>query len=314
MRRPRAVPTLLAGCLLLTACRPDTPAPSLPSAGRTPDAESDRNLEGRVYERNVVFVTAGADSAIVVPWLFRSSTSSGGVERSAEGWLARAGLWESFFADRWSSPPSRTPFRIHPRGPMDLVVGPGDVLERILFEEGPRQMEVVIEEGISDWTGNRGEAFRIHRGEILLGDRRLEGMVLDMTRVRRLDSPADGEWMFLTGPRRLAVVTAASGGSPTRYTAWGRLGDAQFRWPEVEVEWSSVRSFEEARRDVPVAWTIRSADGELDVTLRSTGMDLRAGIGDGPLLPVEGLYQVSGEIVIGGDSLQVRGFVHHVQR
>ena len=134
-----------------------------------------------------------------------------------------------------------------------------------------------------------------------------------MTRVRRVDGPAADEWMFLTGPRRLAVVTASSGESP-RYTAWGRLGDEQFRWTEVEVEWSSVRSFEEARRDVPVAWTIRSADGELDVTLRSTGMELRAGVGAGPLLPVEGLYQVSGDIVIGGDSLQVRGFVRHVQR
>ena len=196
---------------------------------------------------------------------------------------------------------------------MDLVVGPGDVLERILFEEGPRQMEVVIDEGISDWSGNRGETFRIHRGAILLGDRRLEGMVLDMTRVRRLDAPPPGDWMFLTGHRRLAVVTAASGASP-RYTAWGRLGDEQFRWPDVEVEWSSVRSFEAARRDVPVAWTIRSADGKLDVTLRSTGMELRAGVGAGPLLPVEGLYQVSGEIVIDGDSLPVRGFVRHVQR
>ena len=311
MRRPGS--TLLAGCLLLSACRPDAPEPSLSGEGSTTDAESGRNLVDRVYERNVVFVTAGADNAIVVPWLFRSSTSSGGVERSAEGWLARAGLWEPFFTDRWLSPPSRTPFRIHPRGPMDLVVGPGDVLERILFEEGPRRMEVVIDDGISDWSGNRGEAFRIHRGEILFGDRRLEGMVLDMTRARLRDDPPPGEWMFLTGPRRLAVVAAAWGESPT-YTAWGRLGEEQFRWPEVEVVWSSVRSFEEARRDVPVAWTIRSADGELDVTLRSTGMELRAGIGAGPLLPVEGLYQVAGEIVIGGDTLQVRGLVRHVQR
>ena len=77
--------------------------------------------------------------------------------------------------------------------------------------------------------------------------------------------------------------------------------------------WSSVRSFEEARRDVPVEWQIRSLNGELEVTLTSAGMDLRAVAGEGPRLPVEGLFQVTGSIVLGGDSLEVRGLVRHVQ-
>ncbi len=159
-------------------------------------------------------MTVDADSAIVVPWFSLTSSSAEGVERLTEGWLARAGLWESFFHDEWSAEPTRTPSRIQPRGPMDLVVGLGGVLERILFAEGQRQLEVVIDEGVSDWSGNRGETFRVHQGSVLFGDQRVPGLVLDMNRARLRESLEPGAWMFLTGPRRLAIVVESPGGSP----------------------------------------------------------------------------------------------------
>lgn len=303
----------LALCVLLYACRGDAPAPPVTEPGLQQSASAERNIEDGLYERNVVFMTVDADSAIVVPWFFRTSSSEQGVERLTEGWLARAGLWEPFFRDEWSAGPTRTPFRIQPRGPMDLVVGLGGTLERILFAEGQRQLEVVIEEGVSDWSGNRGETFRVHQGEALFGDQRVPGLVLDMNRARLREGPAPGEWMFLTGPRRLAIVVESPGGSPA-YTGWGRMGEEEFRWPEVQVVWNSVRSFEEARRDVPVEWGIRSLDGEMELTLASAGMELRAQEGEGPILPVDGLYQVTGSVVLAGDSLEVRGLVRHVQR
>ena len=83
------------------------------------------------------------------------------------------------------------------------------------------------------------------------------------------------------------------------------------------MEWSAVRSFEEARRDVPVEWEIRSIgslDGGVQISLASAGMELRAESGAGPILPVTGLYQVTGWAVLDGDSLEVRGLVRHVQR
>jgi hypothetical protein len=196
---------------------------------------------------------------------------------------------------------------------MDLVVGVGGTLERILFEEGQRQLEVVIGEGTSDWSGNRGETFRVHRGTALFGDQRVEGVVLDMNRARFRDAPEPGEWMFLTGPGRLAILIVAPGGSPA-HTAWGRRGEEEFRWPEVQMVWSAVRSFEAARRDVPVEWRIRSLNGEMEVTIASAGMELRAPAGEGPVLPVDGLFQVTGSVVLAGDSLEVWGLVRHVQR
>ena len=306
----------LALCFLLYGCGGDAPAPPVTEPGLQPSGSAERNFEDGLYERNVVFMTVAADSAIVVPWFFRTSSSANGVERLTEGWLARTGVWEPFFRDQWISGPSRTPFRIQPRGPMDLVIGAGGTLERILFSEGQRQLEVVIDEGMSDWSGNRGETFRVHQGAALFGGQRVEGIVLDMNRARLREGPEPGEWMFLTGPRRLVIVVESPGGSPV-YTAWGRIGEEDFRWPEVQVEWSSVRSFEEARRDVPVEWGIRSLgslDGGVELMLASTGMELRAEEGAGPILPVNGLYQVAGWAVLAGDSLEVRGLVRHVQR
>ena len=124
--------------------------------------------------------------------------------------------------------------------------------------------------------------------------------------------------MFLTGARRLAIVVESTGGAPA-YMAWGRLGEEEFRWPEVQVEWSAVRSFEQARRDVPVAWDIQAPGGGalgggMTLTLANAGMELMAQEGQGPILPVDGLFQVTGSVVIAGDSLEVRGLVRHVQR
>jgi hypothetical protein len=308
----------LALCLSLSACGNDVPPTPVADQGQQPSENNDRNFEDGLYERNVVFMTVDADSAIVVPWLFRASSSETSVERSTQGWLARAGLWEPFFLDHWTTEPTRTAFRIQPRGPMDLVVGDDGSLERILFSEGQRQLGVVIDEGMSDWRGNRGETFRVHRGAALFGDQRIEGIVLDMNRARLREGPEPGDWLFLTGPRRLAILVHSPDGS-SNYTAWGRMGEDEFRWPSVRVEWTAVRSFEEARRDVPVEWEIRSLGtdvrgGVLIVTLASTGMELQALEGGGPILPVDGLFQVDGSVVLAGETLEVRGLVRHVQR
>ena len=309
---PAAARFPLVLCLLLSACRGDAPAPAATEPGLQPSESGGRNFEEGLYERNVVFTTVEADSAIVVAWLFRAFSSEEGVQRSTQGWLARAGVWEPFFRDEWSTEPTRTPFRIQPRGPMDLIIGDGGTLEQILFEEGPRQLDVVIDEGMSDWSGNRGETFRVHQGAALFGDQRVEGMILDMNRARSRAGPEPGEWMFLTGPRRLAIVIESPGGSPA-YTAWARIGEEDFRWPEVLVEWRSVRSFDDARRDVPDEWAIRSLNGELELTLANAGMELRTSEGEGPILPVDGFFQVTGTVVLAGDSLEVRGLVRRVQ-
>ena len=71
---------------------------------------------------------------------------------------------------------------------------------------------------------------------------------------------------------------------------------------------------------MPVEWVIRSLDvqgspdGEMELTLTNAGMPPRALEGQGPILPVDGLFQVTGSVVLGGNSFEVRGLVRHVQR
>lgn len=299
-----------------TACDPGASAERARVRDEAADSEPNRNFEDRVFERDVVFMTTGQDSAIIVPWFFTARGRPTGVVREVRGWLARSGEWEPFFADRWEAPPTRAAFRILPRGAMRLIVGAGDALEAILFEEGARQLDVLIDEPVADWSGNRGEAFRVHDGSVLLGGRRVEGRLLDVNRAHRPGETPPGDWIFLEGGPSVTVVIEAPVGPTTAastYTAWGYLRDREMRWPRVEVSWTETRAFEPARRDVPVAWSVASADGRLTGELSTVTMQLSAGMGAGPILPVDGLYQVRGDLTMDGRAVSVRGVLRHLQ-
>ncbi len=309
--------TVVALAVLAHGCRPDPSSMQGGEAGVEPaDTAPDRNFESRVYERNIVFMTTGQDSAIIVPWFFTARTHPGGVLREVRGWLARSGEWEPFFQDRWEGPPTRVAFRILPRAAMRLLVGEGDALEAILYEEGVRQLDILIGEPIADWSGTRGEVFRVHDGSMLLGGQPADGLLLDVNRAHQPDDVPPGDWIFLEGGPSLTVVLEAPVGIPpgsTPYIGWARLGDRELRWPRVDVEWTETRAFERARRDVPVAWSIASGDGALAGTLSTVAMQLTAGEGAGPILPVDGLFQVRGTLTIDGDSYEVRGVLRHIQ-
>jgi hypothetical protein len=139
---------------------------------------------------------------------------------------------------------------------------------------------------------------------------------VDMSRSRRLDQPAAGDWLYLQSGADLSLVLEAPVAEPTGeviYTGWALMGDEQLEWSDVQVRWSEVRAYEDARRPIPASWEIRSPDGELSGTLSSTASHLQIGEGDGPLLPVAGLFRVQGSLIIAGDSMVVRGIVRHIQ-
>ena len=302
--------------LVANGCRPDPSAAGTAVRNDATETAPDRNFEERVYERSVVFMTIGLDSTIIVPWFFTARGRPAGVVREVRGWLARSGEWEPFFQDRWEAPPTRAAFRILPRGAMRLVVGEGDALEAILFEEGARQLDVMIDEPVADWSGSRGEAFRVHDGSVLLGGQRVEGRLLDVNRAHRPGDLPPGDWIFLEGGPGVTIVLEAPIGVPpgaTPHTGWGHLGEREVRWPRVDVRWRETRAFEPARRDVPIAWSISSADGDLQGALSTVTMQLTAGGGAGPILPVDGLFQVRGELTIEGETVAVRGVLRHIQ-
>lgn len=309
----RRLAPALAAALVCACGTPEQPPPAEGQAA-APD-RPEGNFSGRVYERNFVFTTVGADTAIVVPWLFTSRTRPGGVDRRARGLLARGVTWEPFYAEAWETPPSRAPWRLLPNLSLRLVVGEGDAISGVLFEEGPRALDMEFEDVLIEWTGGRGQTFRLVSGAVYLSERRVEGVVLDMTRVVGADQPPPGDWAFLVSGDSLAVVLESerdsAPGEEGAWGGWGRLDFRSLRWPALTVEWAEVSAYQPARRDVPVSWSLTSGDADLEGSLRVGSAEIRAGEGSGPVLPVDALFGVEGTLVIEGGAYPVRGLVRH---
>ncbi len=306
----------LALTLGLSACRAEAPQAGVdPDSTALPGATG--ALPGRAYERAVVFLTAVGDSTLIVPWLFNSRTRPGGVDRIARAWLSRGGVWEAFLLESWETPPTRVPWRLHPRGRLRLVVGEGESLEALLFEEGPRRLEVQMGATRAEWHGSQGETFLVADGAAVLSDRRLPGLVLDLARAHRGESPPPGDWMFLTSGDSVQLVLSGTDvpvGGTASYEGWARLPDAsEIPWRGITVSWTETRAFEKARREVPVRWAV-AAGQEMSADLEVRTAHIEAGEGDDPLLPVDALFEVAGDLRIGTAAYPLRGLVRHVQR
>ncbi len=304
--------------LLLSACSPgrDTAPGSSPEGDRPQDLQ--RNFQGRSYERHIVFLTAQGDSTLAVPWTFTARTRPGAVDRTVRAWLARSDTWDPFVSESWESPPSRMPWQILPRGRARIIVGPENALERIYFEEGARQLEVVLGDLLVEWTGQRAQTFRIHRGTTLLSSGRAEGFVLDMARAWTREDTPPGDWAFLLSGDSLQVVLEdlSPDGGPEGgdFSAWSRTDTLDQQWNDLRLPWSETRAFEPARRDVPMGWEVLSDDGTFSGTLQTVSPFLEVGAGDGPRLPVDALYEVSGTLVLNGGEFPVQGIIRHTQR
>lgn len=310
--------TGLLALLLVAACGPSEES----AAGGTdpqPDSpEAPRNFQGRSYERHIVFLTFQGDSTLLVPWSFSARTEPDGVDREVRGWLARSETWDPFLTDRWGAPPSSAPWRILPHGPVRLVVGLEDALETILFQDGGRNLEVNLGELLVEWSGQRAQTFRVHEGTVVLSDQTVEGHILDMSRAWADGDSPPGDWGVLLSGDTLQVVlenldqeSSQDGGD---YTLRARIEFLTRQWQGVSLRWSAVRAYEPARRDVPMSWEIRSPEGDLEGTLEAVAPFFEATEGEGPMLPVDALIEVTGNLTLGGEEFPVRGLIRHSQR
>lgn len=312
-RRAAAVAALLVA---LGACRSDQAEPD--EAPAAAEEGTPGNFRGRIYERNLVFTTLSGDSAFLVPWLMSAETLPGSVHRRARGLLARGASWDAFFDKTFETPPTRTPWRILPHGAMRLLVGEGDVVEGLVYAEGQRQLEVELAGGaLVEWTGARGQSFRLVEGAIHLRDQRVAGLVLDMARVHEADAETQGDWAFLISGDSLQVVLespdATPPGTPGGYRAWGRLDFRDLQWPAVTVDWAEVTAFQPARQDIPTSWTVASTRNDLTGVLQVQSAHVQPGPGEGPLLPVDALFLVGGTLRVEGRTYPVRGLFRHTR-
>jgi len=315
MSRPSPLALLLVASWLV-GCEASAP-PATADAPSASDPAPGRNFSGRVYERNFVFTTIGQDTAYLAPWLFRTRTRPGAVERRVRGWLARGATWEAVYEARWETPPSRAPWRILPHRPMGLVVGQGDAVESLLFQEGQRALELELGEVLMEWTASGEEVFRLLDGALWLGEDRVPGLMLDMARTAPADGPTPGDWAFLVSGDSLQVVLESPREGPPAidrpYRGWARLDFRDLSWPRVTVDWAEVRSYQPARRNIPVSWSLTADDGAVEGFLEVASSEIRALEGEGPLLPVDALFGVSGTLTLEGGTYPVRGLVRHTR-
>jgi hypothetical protein len=298
------------------ACEaPESIPADRPQAPGTPPPQ--RTFRGRVYERSFVFTTLTGDSTLLVPWLLSTRTRPGGTDRRARGWLVRGGTWEAFYDEQWESPRTRAPWRVLPHGALRLIVGEGDAVESLVFSQGPRQLELELSAPLIEWAGARGQMFRILDAAVHLADQRVGGVALDMARVHGTDAETPGDWAFLTSGDSLQAVLerelAQSTDSTESYRAWARLDSRDLQWPSLSVEWTELRAFQPARQDVPVSWSLTTAGGAVEGTLDVESAHVQAGEGEGPLLPVDALFLVSGTLRIEGASYPVHGLFRHTR-
>jgi hypothetical protein len=312
----RAAPGLLA-LALVSGCGDGAPEPPAERSGAAAET-TDGNFVDRYFERNFVFLSQADDSVFLVPWLMETAASPDTVLREARGWLARGGIWEMFYAESWGTPASRAPSRVLPHGSLRLLVREGDAVDALVFDEGPRGLEITLGSTQANWTGPRGEAIELVEGAAYLSDQRVDGLILDMARGWARGSRPGGDWALLTSGDSLQLVLAADtehgGDAEPVYRAWALHFEEQLQWPEVRVDWLETQAFPPARRDVPVSWRISSADGRIEGRLEVRSAEIQAREGQGPLLPVLALFEVEGQISSEEGRFPVRGLLVHERR
>jgi hypothetical protein len=314
----RSATTLAVVCATaLVACgEAPPPAETDPSAEVTAPAPALPDT-GRVYERALVFVGSAPDSVFVVPWLLGVRTGGPNTERRARGWLLRGEVWDPFLDDRWETPPLRAPWRPLPHGALRVQVGEGGGLEGISFVEDTRRLDLSLGPARAEWTGRRGETFRFLDGSLMLAERSLPGLVLDLNRAVEVEEGTPGGWMVLTSGDSLHAVVHSplreAEDRPGAWRGWVRVDFRDVPTADLTVDWAAVRAFEAARRDVPVGWTLRAVDGTVEGRLEARSFHLVAGEDTGPLLPVDGFFDVEGTLLFEGAEYPVRGLLRHTQ-
>ncbi|MDE2874787.1 MAG: hypothetical protein OXU69_03165 [Gemmatimonadota bacterium] len=278
--------------------------------GETAGSES---ASGTVYRRSIVFIDVTNETTMFVPWDFENRIENDTVRHVLQGWLGRGGEWARFADEQWGTPLTRTPWRILPRGATRMVMGLNDVLREIYYREGIADLSVRPGEVIAEWSGQRGDTYRLLHGFSRLSEVEYPGLVVDVYAPGTDGSDQPSEWMLLIGDGPLYLFLSDLDGRGTA-RAWGLDDSEEMSWPTVTLTWGETRSFERARRDIPLLWRFRSGDGELMGEVEPVSSHLQAIPGEDPIRPVLGVHEVAGQISVGGTRVAVKGFLRHSQR
>ena len=315
----RMVPPAAVAALLLGGCSEDVPESASPavSGQSAPAPLGARELArdsatGATYLRTVVFLDAASDTAMFVPWDFENRDETDGIHRVVRAWLGRGTQWSLFMEDEWITQSSRVPWRVFPRGAARLVVGQDDAPRELYYQEGIRDLSIRFGEVVAEWSDPRVGTYRLLKATASLSGVESDGWIVDAFTAYPADSDEATEWAVLVGDD-LHLLLAAPDGART-HRAWAHRGAEDLSWPAVDVTWAETRSFDRARRDIPVLWRFESADGRLSGEFQSVSAHHQTLDGSGPVLPVLAVYEVDGHVLVDDSRVAVKGFLRHAQR
>ena len=310
---------LLAACTLAAACGDESrevAETDSANASATPVTTEDapEAASPSTYHRTVAFVDTASDTTMFVSWDFENHMLADSTDRTLRAWFGRGAQWILFADEAWTTTTSRrAPWRIVPRGATRMIVGHDDALREIYYQAGIRDLSLRIGDAAIEWIDSRGGRYRLLHGVARLPGEERSGWVLDVSGARTGTSTGSGEWALLVADNQQEFLLSDAEGSG-RYRVWARMDGEERFWPSVAVSWGETRSFERARRDIPVLWRLRSSDGSLRGEFQSVSAHHLTLDGTGPILPVLGVYEVEGTVNADDRRVAVKGFLRHHQR
>jgi hypothetical protein len=304
--------------LILGACQqPDPVDPPRPTAGR-----ADTLASAPLHTRELVFVGERGGTPLVVSFQFGASEQAGGLRRTARAWLAHGSEWDRFLEEFTDSPAAGGVWRIVPQGNLRVIAGGPHEVEALLFRSGDRSLRLSPSILRATWAVRDDLQYRLYEGQVDVADQPLRGSVLEAYRVLRGDGEFAGgagavDWLFVTDGRDLQMVLAESLNpepTPEKTFAWLVRPEAEQTWNRAEVRWLEMTPIGDARRDVPIGWSLRIPEAGVSGELQSVGFDVHLGPDRPGRRAVLLHHNVEGWIAVGQDDrVRVYGYLRHSQ-
>jgi hypothetical protein len=295
------------------AVPPETHPPLVETAGDTLPV-------GTRYSREYVFVGRRNGQPYASVLTFTASPRGEQLQRSARGWLALGPEWDRFLDELWTTPAVGGVWRIIPRAGLHIVAGRAEEIEALDFRRGERILRLHPGQTVANWERRDEHRLSVRRGVLELAGQRQAGFVVESLLVEPPASPlrrqgATYDRAILTdGGQRLWVIADGAEGEGLKRFAWGIVGGAEYAWDRADLRWVHLRPEEQARRDVPVHWSLRVPEADLEGEVVSVGVDTELGPDRPGRRTVEMYHTVEGWITIGHQRVEVVGVVRHVQR
>jgi hypothetical protein len=84
-------------------------------------------------------------------------------------------------------------------------------------------------------------------------------------------------------------------------------------WERAQIRWIEMRPYEQARRDIPLRWSLRVPGAEREGEIEALGFDVVVGAERAGRRAVEARYTVEGWVSVDGVRTTVVGMVRHTQ-